>query len=396
VTEEGSQTVAWDVATDANDAELWDVDNKGVRVFLNLNDRKTNVANLLMTLIIFEPEFTTSVNKPSATRNINFLESYTHFTMPKQNPRDNTVVPEELIHSGDFIGIERLNGLGPTLNFGMGSTIGHTTVALRFDDGLYVCESQTASSYWPVNGIQCTPYATWIALAQNASYNAVWAPLSAEARAAFDEEAAREFFASVEGFDYGFYNFLYGWIDEADGGNYPCLPPDYESNCLQWELLEVVFALIDRVVPSISDQLWNQAWNLRLGTSNLGTAEIYQEAASRGLESSEVPAMVELDTYVYNTTRYGEPAMGPSMVCCVFVCNVWKAAGLFDDIDEEINCAELTDYDDYRLTLLSGESVQLMGDYAVTLNDLGTRDVYEHYAEDCPTLPPDYVQPSDC
>jgi hypothetical protein len=35
---------------------------------------------------------------------------------------------------------------------------GHTTVALRFDGELYICESTTASAYWPTPHVQRTPY----------------------------------------------------------------------------------------------------------------------------------------------------------------------------------------------------------------------------------------------
>eukprot|EP00339_Tiarina_fusa_P021209 CAMPEP_0117027492 /NCGR_PEP_ID=MMETSP0472-20121206/20089_1 /TAXON_ID=693140 ORGANISM="Tiarina fusus, Strain LIS" /NCGR_SAMPLE_ID=MMETSP0472 /ASSEMBLY_ACC=CAM_ASM_000603 /LENGTH=48 /DNA_ID= /DNA_START= /DNA_END= /DNA_ORIENTATION= len=38
-------------------------------------------------------------------------------------------IDESLVHSGDFIGIIRLDGLDPMLAWGMGSTTGHTTVA---------------------------------------------------------------------------------------------------------------------------------------------------------------------------------------------------------------------------------------------------------------------------
>lgn len=54
---------------------------------------------------------------------------------------------------------------------------------------------------------------------------------------------------------------------------------------------------------------------------------------------------MEQDGWMYNTTRYGKPAMGPSMVCCVFVCNMWKAGGVFSNIDNDFQCAELTNWD---------------------------------------------------
>lgn len=103
-----------------------------------------------------------------------------------------------------------------------GSTTGHTTVAVRHPDGdLYVHESTAKDSYWPVNGIQATPYVAhvpcvltvgscvtldgtascplsrfkqWIAQAKAASFNVVHAPLSDENRAKFNTTAALEFF----------------------------------------------------------------------------------------------------------------------------------------------------------------------------------------------------------
>ena len=62
-------------------------------------------------------------------------------------------VDESLIHSGDFFGILRLDGLDPMIAWGMGSMTGHTTIAHRIDGVLHVCESQIKSSYWDTNGI---------------------------------------------------------------------------------------------------------------------------------------------------------------------------------------------------------------------------------------------------
>lgn len=51
------------------------------------------------------------------------------------------------------------------------------------------------------------------------------------------------------------------------------------------------------------------------GLNNITNVQLYQE--------------VEEDHFVYSTTRNGQKMDGPSMVCCVFVCRMWKAAGLF-------------------------------------------------------------------
>ena len=50
-------------------------------------------------------------------------------------------IDPELIQSGDFFAIFRLDGLDPIVMYGTGSHIGHTTMALRFDGELYVVES---------------------------------------------------------------------------------------------------------------------------------------------------------------------------------------------------------------------------------------------------------------
>jgi hypothetical protein len=62
-------------------------------------------------------------------------------------------IDEDLVHSGDFIGILRLDGLDPIIAWGMGSVTGHTTIAHRIDGVLHICESQAKGVYWDVNGI---------------------------------------------------------------------------------------------------------------------------------------------------------------------------------------------------------------------------------------------------
>lgn len=213
--------------------------------------------------------------------------------MQKRDPLSNLPPPAEKIHSGDFFGIIRLDGLDPMLAWAMGSTTGHTTVALWIDGELYVCESTVTDSYWPTNGIQKTPYKTWLKQAEEAGYNVVHVPLNAKARASFNTTAAIDFFQENEGLDYGYINMLWGWIDTLTE-NYPCVPDDYSSVCLQYQLVESLFAIIDRSIPQISDLMWNPAWNKRLGTGDLSTADIYYEADKQGIPSSQIPVIVSL------------------------------------------------------------------------------------------------------
>lgn len=390
----GDTVATFTLPADITDAEKWDLANKGIRLMQILTDEPTTIANLLETVLLFVPEFTQGVDKRSAERNVDFLNRYTPNPMAPRDPKSSTAPPAEKVHSGDFFGVIRLDGLDPMLAWAMGSTTGHTTVALWIDGELYICESTAVSSYWPVNGIQKTPYKEWLKLAEQAGYNVVHAPLNEAVRAHFDEAAAVNFFRSVEGVDYGYQNMFWGWIDTLYD-NYPCVPSDFSSVCLSFEVLEPLFATIDRHIPQISEQMWNQAFNKRIGTQGLRTAEIYQTASvSNGINARTIPMMPELDGWLYNTTRYDQPVQGPQLVCCVFVCNVWKAAGVFDGMD--VNCAEQTNLDDYSLTLFEEKYTQIMGKYTLALNRYNSKIPFSHMAEACPSKGPDYIQDPTC
>jgi len=389
----GSMDVIWSIPSEATDAEKWDIDNKGVRVFNFLTEEKVTIANLMQTILLFIPEFTKPVDPASAKRNVDFMARYPQFTMESRDPASNLPPMEHEVKSGDFFGVIRLDGLDPMLAWAMGSTTGHTVTALWMDGELYIAESTVTDSYWPTNGIQKTPYRKWLKQAEEAGYNVAWAPLNKQYRAKFNETAAVAFFKENEGLDYGYRNMLYGWIDTLKS-NYPCLPPDYSSNCFQWELVEPLFGILDTLAPELVDLFINQAFNLRLGTSNLRLAEIFQTAGERGMESREIPVIVEQDAWMYQTTRNGEPAVGRSMVCCVFVCSTLKAAGIFGD--DEVNCGEFTNADDYGMALFDSEYKQIIGRWTLDFNHYNIKKPYSHMAESCSSLPPLYEQAVDC
>lgn len=67
-------------------------------------------------------------------------------------------IDEDLIQSGDYFAVTRLDGLDPMIMYGTGSHSGHSVMAMRFpDDGLYIVESQDGW-YWPQHGLQRTPF----------------------------------------------------------------------------------------------------------------------------------------------------------------------------------------------------------------------------------------------
>jgi len=206
-----------------------------------------------------------------------------------------------------------------------------------------------------------------------------------------------------------FYNQFWGWLD-TDNDNYPCLPPDW-TYCLTWEHMQIVSGLLDKVDPDLCDQFFKQGMNIRLGTTGLSAAEIYQEGNKQGYTVPALFKTIELDSYVYHTTRDGVPADGPSMVCCVFVCEIWKNGGLFQNLTDQINCGEFANWDDYSMDIFdhnyqkpqqcvsadpTSPTCQLEGAYTLVFNDYDTKTPVAHMAENCPSKNPDYNHPPGC
>ncbi|EGD78627.1 hypothetical protein PTSG_01605 [Salpingoeca rosetta] len=141
-----------------NSQELSWINRNGFRVFRFNGTLDSTLRSLGATASLFLPaELTREVWEKVGARNVEFLRAKAFYELPERNTTD--VIPDESdIHDGDFFGVLRLDGLDPMLAWAMGAHTGHTTVALRFDGELYICESTTVSSYWPTDGIQKTPY----------------------------------------------------------------------------------------------------------------------------------------------------------------------------------------------------------------------------------------------
>jgi hypothetical protein len=405
---QGQNSVKWTVASNATEAEKFDIQTNGIRIFLFQDDELTTMSELTTTIGLFDPLSTQAPSSSAAEANLDFMAKYPQFKMDSR-PIQDVPLNKSTIRSGDFFGILRLDGLDPMLAWAMGATIGHVTTALWIGGELYIIESTTKSSYWPVDGIQKTQYDIWIKQAVDAGYQVVYGPLTDEAAEKFDAAAALTFFQSVEGYSYGYNTMLWAWVDTPTD-NFPCLPPDY-TVCLTPSHMQVLFGWIDRTMPTVGDVIFLQAWNKRVGAEGLSFAEVLQKANQTGISLEELPTIVEEDSWVYNITRYGEPAVGPSLVCCTFVCNIWKHGGLFGDLADEINCAEQTNFDVYSMQVLqipqsrpaacvnadpTNFLCQLEGKYELTLYNYSTRPLYAHMSERCPSEAPGYERPKNC
>eukprot|EP01097_Dermamoeba_algensis_P000742 TRINITY_DN1261_c0_g1_i7.p1 TRINITY_DN1261_c0_g1~~TRINITY_DN1261_c0_g1_i7.p1 ORF type:complete len:600 (-),score=151.32 TRINITY_DN1261_c0_g1_i7:101-1849(-) len=386
------------------EADKYDLTTNGVRIFRFIAGEPEAVESLYQTAMLFVPALLNQA-VPEATQqhNLNFLSSYAGLNLEKRTITD-VPLNESEIHSGDFFGVLRLDGLDPMLAWGMGAGTGHTTVALWIDGALYICESTTKSKYWPTDGIQKTPYQQWIKQAKAASYNVVHLPLSAEARAKFDEKKAVEWFHSKAlGLPYGFHNMLFTWLDTAKD-NLPCLPPG-RTLCLSPQLVQILAGLVDKYDRSISQLMFNQALNKRVGHDkpDLSTVEVMYEAGKQGLNWTQLTVIPEQDEWVYND--------GYSMVCDVLVCETWKAGGLFGAYTDQIQCTEFTNWDAYSLNIFDTTTpraaacdaadpgmpyCQILGDYRMVLTGYNSKNPFPHMAEKCPSLAPDYNRPADC
>jgi len=217
-------------------------------------------------------------------------------------------------------------------------------------------------------------------------------PLREEIRAKFNEKAANDFFFQTENHPYGYHNFLFGWIDTPIDNFPPLLAPG---------ILPILMSVLDKVAPASAESLYLQAINKRLGTSGLSMEPLMTKAAELGMNMDDVEAMVEVDGWQYND--------GVSYVCSAYVAAMYKAAGLFDDM--EINATEFTPRDVYTLDFFDvtyprpeacvqadpeAPWCQILGKYRMTFPGYSSIKPYANMCERCPTIAPEYARPADC
>lgn len=164
-----------------------------------------------ITTYTWLPWFGTHVPAYMEEANLEFLSNNMKWDLEKREV-DFIEYDESNFKTGDILAIFRLDGVDPLIMYGTGSTIGHCTMTVWFDDELYVIEAME-NVFWPIKNVQRNKYRDWIKMARDADYHVAHLSLTQSARSRFNETAAKEFFFRTEGLPYGFHNFLYGWID---------------------------------------------------------------------------------------------------------------------------------------------------------------------------------------
>ena len=298
-----------------------------------------------------------------ASANIDFLVQRGVWPDDPPQPFNTTVALDPAaVHSGDYLAILRLDGLDPTIAWGAGGMTGHSALAVWRTEAngsraLYVTESTDSNplgpTYFPppYGAGKTTPWATWLALAAQASFHVAVLPLADAYAAAFDEDAYWAWHATVQGMPYGYHSMLLSFLDTG-GAAFANLPLPLDSAELP-VALDVADALLGNATGGVSIySMLTWGFNLRTNASceTIRCAADLVNAnklAGRSPASlTEALALPELDSYDYGGNK--------SLVCSEFCAGGWKAAlSAAFPVWRDIQAGEQTPNDNVQMALYS-------------------------------------------
>merc|ERR1712029_845980 len=85
---------------------------------------------------------------------------------------------------------------------------------------------------------------------------------------------------------------------------------------------------------------------------DLPIVEAYYKAfQEQSIEPKHLHIVPEKDAWKYHTHRNGKNFTSDVSICNVFVCKVWKSAGVFQGMEDTFSCGEFSVNDNYRLNL---------------------------------------------
>ena len=167
-----------------------------------------------------------------------------------------------------------------------------------------------------------------------------------------------------------------------------------------------MFKLVEDIKPTLAYNFFTEALNKRLGVDGKNISEIAMLAAEKGMSVEDIMAETEMDGWEYTGL---EPRDGMNWVCSAYVAAMYKAGGLFGDM--EVQSTEFATMDVYVMDLfdtttpLPDECVaadpdlpycQLLGKYRVELPYYNTITPYEKMFENCGINYPTYERTPGC
>ncbi len=108
-------------------------------------------------------------------------------------------------------------------------------------------------------------------------------PLSEESRKNFNVTKGAEFFKQMEGFPYGYHNFLFGWIDTPNQNYPPVLDPDF---------VLAMFSYLERLYEFPINKILTQGLNKRLNVENRKLSELGVIIAKQNMSFGDLMAIV--------------------------------------------------------------------------------------------------------
>ena len=316
---------------------------------------------------------------------LEFLESSIGYEAEPRPIWDTDVVPEDFVRSGDAVLMTTFQGLNALVMYGTGSLVGHSGIAMWIGDQLYVLESQS-DMVWPREGVQANLFRTFKEWLRESDGHAIVLPLREDVRERFNASAALDFFLSINGMPYGMHNYLFGWLDTPISPWPALLPP---------EILPVLMGVLEGLSPEYANILVGEALNHRLGTRGLSLSEVAAEAARQGKTLAELYSVPEKDGWEYSD--------GYNYVCSSFVVGMYKAGGLFGDL--EVQATEFGPRDLYMLDFFDKNAslpegclaadpdlpyCQIYGKYRIRIpfEEYSSVTPYANMNERCPATPP--------
>lgn len=377
------------------------IEEEGFFVLRSCDDLKYLPYNIFLTVKLFIggwmksqfiPIFGSRIPEFQLLANIDFVKKTTGFEWQFRKETKKILIDRKYIRSGDFFGSARFDGLANFSHLISGSRIGHCAMALWHENELYVIETEQGG-HDGINGVKKTTYEQFLKKADMEDANIILLPLNESARERFDEKKAWEAFLEMEGSLYGLSNFIFSGQDTENDNR-----PDW----IDYVYLGIVIGWIDQYLPESMSLMILDAWNKRLGTENLSMDSIWEELYKRKMSLGKLSAIPEKDDWEYKGIK------GRSLVCSSLVVYLYKAAGLFGNL--EINATEFTPKDIVNLNFwdlslghlpkacqnFSRGYCQLMGKIDLDVGPINFVEPYNHMDETCATVPPKYERKPGC
>eukprot|EP00906_Rhabdomonas_costata_P033191 RCo046749 len=396
----GDHVVRW---TKFSEQEREDVQRNGMRLLMF---GKSMLTTMLSLYEIYK--VTMSDSHPADVRE--FYKKHAGLTFVDRKDEVLPVQPKD-IRSGDVLFLFTVAGFEVPTVWVTGMPTGHVAMALWDGPELYVVETTRADDSGMLEGVQRTPWGTWVARRHALGYAVMWARPKAQS---FDSSAAWEFFREYDGMPFGYQTLVPAAVDTMRGNLPPPLTP---------EVVPVVVDMLSMVMPKQAQSMVYDPLNIRFlrvygarmlprNWTNCTTLSCVQATAAHlGTDLLSVLAIPEQDDWRYDL---GVPrwSSAPSLICDVFVMHLLRVGGALPGFPKDISLSEFTPKDVAQVQIYDEEWAQpsycrtsggkrgwcqIMGPVEVELSGFNSIPAYAHMNERCAALPPSYTRtPEKC